>query len=86
MPADSVGSHRCCGAVSLLLLFPAGLCGAACFLGGMGSSAGWQGWMLLLALSRLCGFTKRLGGGHGHPEPRCMAREASFGQLFSSQS
>lgn len=36
MPADSTGSHRCCGRVSLLLLFPARLCIAICFLQGNG--------------------------------------------------
>lgn len=42
--ADSVGSSRCWGRVSLLLLFPLGLCIVVCFLqggGGLGLLAGW---------------------------------------------
>lgn len=38
VPADSVGSSRCWGRVSLLLLFPAGLCIAVCFLQGDGGA------------------------------------------------
>lgn len=38
VPADSVGSSRCWGRVSLLLLFPPGLCIDGCFLQGDGGS------------------------------------------------
>lgn len=52
VPADSVGSSRCWGRVSLLLLFPSGLCIDGCFLQGDGGvSACWQDGVLLFVLS-----------------------------------